>query len=216
MQNEINELETRFLVRHSHPAEIPFFGLRLLAASGIYHPWPTSSTAFLATHLPSIKNAAVLDVGCGTGAIGLMLADRELQNEVTLADVDPVCVAAAECNAMYNRRFVRVVRSDLFSAFSPERRWDAVIFNAPLLCDVPETNDTVIMSEDPGARIAERFLNQLPERLNPGGVCYFLWARPVGPNVEDLCERNGLSARSLARDTRESGIVVHLMEIRVK
>lgn len=212
MWSEIEGWQNRFVAKNAYPAVIPFRGLKLFAPSGIYHPWPLSSSRLIVSYLPRIEGKRVLDLGCGSGAIGLFLADPGMENEVTLADIDPVCVAVSECNAMENERFVRVVRSDLFDGFAKDRSWDVVVFNAPLLCTGPEDGDR--MGIDPGGRTTRRFLQQLPQRLEENGVGYLPWVRQVGPDISGICRECNLRAVTLAKDHRESGLEVELLEIR--
>lgn len=69
-----------------------------------------------------------LDLGCGTGIVGVALA--EAGATVTCADIDPRCVANAALNAELRELSVRALQSDLFSAFAPGD-FDVVAFNLP-------------------------------------------------------------------------------------
>ena len=210
---ELEPWQYRFAARHDYPAVIPFRGLTLYAPGGLYHPWPLSSSHFIADRLPEIRGKTVLDLGCGTGVLGLWLADPEYGNCVTLTDIDPVSVAVAECNAMANERFARIVRADLFDAFDKERVWECVIFNAPLLCTAPPGSGHR-MGTDPEGRTTKRFLAELPSRLERNGVGYLPWSRQVGADVPRLCREHGLTAECVGRDWRESGLEVQLLAIR--
>ncbi len=215
----------RFSARNDHPAAIPFRGLTIYAPGGLYHPWPLSSSHFIADRLPEIRGKTVLDLGCGTGVLGLWLADPKYGNCVTLTDIDPVSVAVAECNAMMNERFARILRTDLFGAFGPGRAWECVIFNAPLLCTAPPEDcppqgtgapqgTAHRMGTDPEGRTTKRFLAELPSRLERNGVGYLPWSPQVGADVLRLCQEHGLTAECVGRDWRESGIEVQLLEVR--
>ena len=210
---DLEPWQYRFAARNDYPAVIPFRGLMIYAPGGIYHPWPLSSSHFIADRLSGIRGRKVLDLGCGTGVLGLWLANREYGNCVTLTDIDPVAVATAECNALANERFARIAHADLFGAFDKGRMWDCVIFNAPLLCTAP-AGAGHRMGTDPDGQATKRFLAELPSRLDWGGVGYLPWSRQVGADVPRLCQEHGLTAECVGRDWRESGLEVQLLEIR--
>lgn len=202
-----------FTAQHAHPAALPFFDLTLYVPGGVYHPWPQSSTHFIVTRLPAIRDSQILDLGCGSGAIGLILADPGLHNTVVLSDMDPVACATAQVNAMVNDRFARVVLSNLFDSLAPDQRFDAIVFNAPLLVDAPPGLDHP-MGVDPGGRITARFLDELRDHLAPDGRAWLLWGGEYGPDVPGMCAALGLSMCTLATDRRPSGVVLHLLEIK--
>ncbi len=216
---DLEPWQDRFSARNDYPAVIPFRGLTIYAPGGLYHPWPLSSSHFIADRLPEVQGKAVLDLGCGTGVLGLWLADPEYGNRVTLTDIDPVSVAVAECNAMANERFARIVQADLFGTLDKGRVWECVIFNAPLLCTAPQGVGSPQgvghrMGTDPEGRTTKRFLVELPSRLEWNGVAYLPWSRQVGTDVPRLCREHGLTAECVGRDWRESGLEVQLLEIR--
>src|SRR6185295_17685452 len=69
-----------------------------------------------------------LDLGCGTGIVGLALAEKGVR--VTCADVDPRAVRNAALNAELRELSIPCVQSDLFSAFDADS-FDIVAFNLP-------------------------------------------------------------------------------------
>lgn len=102
-------------------------GLTVTATPGVYHPHPKSSSVFTLEHLPFFSGLKALDLGCGTGVIGLHLAARG--NAVTLADCDNKAVKAARANAKRNNLKIEIVRSDLFESFERGRTFDRIVFN---------------------------------------------------------------------------------------
>lgn len=73
----------------------------------------------------------VVDVGCGTGAGGLTLADRS--TEVVLADINPRALAFAEVNAALASHPATLVQSDVLQAVEGE--CDLIIANPPYMAD---------------------------------------------------------------------------------
>ena len=71
------ELHSEFLSKQSNIGTYSINGLNIIALPNIYHPEPTSSTLFfLKTILEKYqglnsKKGRLLELGCGTGVIGL-------------------------------------------------------------------------------------------------------------------------------------------------
>jgi release factor glutamine methyltransferase len=127
------------------------------------------------------RDAAILDLGCGSGAIGLSLAHGLMGKgvSVTLADVSPEALSLAKENAIVlpEGSEVRFVESDLFSAI--EGAYDLIAANLPYIPDADETELSREVRRDPalalyggplGTEIMERFLRESTAYLNPGGL----------------------------------------------
>jgi release factor glutamine methyltransferase len=127
------------------------------------------------------RDAAILDLGCGSGVIGLSLAHGLMGKgvSVTLADVSPEALSLAKENAIVlpEGSEVRFVESDLFSAI--EGTYDLIAANLPYIPDADETELSREVRRDPalalyggplGTEIMERFLRESPAYLNPGGL----------------------------------------------
>jgi len=125
--------------------------------------------------------AAILDLGCGSGVIGLSLAHGLMGKavSVTLADLSPEALTLAEENAIVlpEGSEVRFVESDLFSAI--DGSYDLVAANLPYIPDADETELSREVRRDPalalyggplGTEIMERFLRESSAYLNPGGL----------------------------------------------
>ena len=103
-----------------------FCGRRVAVGPGVFVP--RRRTEFLVECAAALHPSTLLDLCCGSGAIGLSVPGV---TELHAADVD---AAAVECAA---RNLVAVGgtvhRGDLFDALPPElhRRFDAIVVNAP-------------------------------------------------------------------------------------
>jgi release factor glutamine methyltransferase len=123
------------------------------------------------------ENQCVLDMGCGSGVLGLTLAAARPGWQVALADVSPDALALARENAAHleisNASFVE---SDLFSAVGGE--FDGIVANLPY---VPESERATMAREvlhDPalalfsgadGLDLIRRFIPEAFRHLKPGG-----------------------------------------------
>ncbi len=119
----------------------------------------------------------VLDMGCGSGVLGLTLAAERPGWDVTLADVSPDALSLARENAalleITNASFLE---SDLFSAVHGE--FDGIVANLPYVPDSERAAMAREVLHDPalalfsgadGLDLIRRFIPDAFQRLKPGG-----------------------------------------------
>jgi len=107
----------------------------------------------------NIKVASVLDLGCGYGVIGIIIADMLRPKRVVMVDVEPRAVSLTKKNARDMRLAnVSTFKSDVCSAVDPGERFDLIVTNPP----IKSGRETVL-----------RFLEEGNAHLAPGGE---LWA----------------------------------------
>ncbi len=122
-------------------------------------------------------NSRVLDMGCGSGVLGLTLASERPGWDVILADVSPDALALAQENAAAQEvRNATFLHSDLFSAM--DGPFDGIVANLPY---VPESEratiskevahdpDLALFSGEDGLDLIRRFIPDAFSRLKPGG-----------------------------------------------
>lgn len=155
----------------------------------------------------------ILDVGTGTGVIGISLALDlvALDPETWLVDLSPDALALAEENLQRlcpdNAQFT-LVTSDLFEAV--EGRFDLIAANLPY---VPESDRTLLSREvqrDPspalfgggrtGTAIMLRFLETCREFLNPGGLIAMEYGEGQEGELASAAESAGLEAIEIVED----------------
>ena len=143
----------------------------------------------------------VLDMGCGSGVLGLTLAAERPSWHVTLADVSEDALALAKENAaalgISNARFLR---SDLFSAVEGE--FDGIVANLPY---VPESERPSLSREvmhDPalalfggadGLDVIRRFIPEAFRRLKPGGWMVLEIGHDQASQVEEILRSSGFA-----------------------
>lgn len=205
-------LHEEFLERQLQAAEFEIDGIKLSAPPGVYHPDEQSSTRLLLAAVPSRPmGCRVLDLGTGTGALGLSFALPELGNDVVLVDVTEAAVETAAANARANGLVARVVRADLFDHPVVAGRYDVIFFNTPLW-HVPLERPEQIVSNDPDGALFLRFLDGLPQHLGREGRAYVTYSNYCVWSIEAEAARRGLRATML-RQRADGDFVVTIWEL---
>ncbi|WP_312034621.1 putative protein N(5)-glutamine methyltransferase [Actinoplanes sp. TBRC 11911] len=154
-----------------------FCGVRVRLRPGVFVPRVRSELLVrIATNTES-ERPVVVDLCCGSGALGLAVRHRLPQAEVHAADVDPVAVACARDNLGGN-----VYQGDLFEALPEGLRGRVTI----LLANVPyvatahipllpaEARDhephTALDGGTDGLDVFRRVASGAPDWLAPGGI----------------------------------------------
>ncbi|MBJ6361022.1 class I SAM-dependent methyltransferase [Paenibacillus sp. GCM10012307] len=124
-------------------------------------------------------SAAVLDVGCGYGPIGIAAASLVPQGSVTMIDINERAVELAKENAALNGvRNATVIHSDLFEAVK-DRKFDVILTNPPIRA---------------GKSTVHQIFEEGWSLLNPGGEMWVVIQKKQGApsalaKLETLFER---------------------------
>lgn len=164
-------------------------GVYVDALQGRIHPhygtfFPTRSEYVdLVAAAPLPSDTLAFDVGTGTGVLAAVLARRGVRR-VVATDNEPRAIACAAENfrnlGVQDR--AEAVLTDMF----PPGRAPLIVCNPPWIPATPHsTLDSAVY--DPGSRMLFRFLNGLPDHLEPGGEAWLV--------LSDLAEHLGLRTR---------------------
>ena len=110
----------------------PFYNFELLVDKNVLIPRPETEilVEYLIKNVP--RNGKVLDIGCGSGTIGVTLAYERPDVAVTCVDISCEALAVAKKNAAkYNLKNVCFVQSNLFSAI--QGKFDFIAANLPYI-----------------------------------------------------------------------------------
>ncbi len=173
-----------------------YYGIKLRLHPQVYEP--AEDTFLLAETLAVKEGEVALDVGTGTGLIALLMARKA--RFVLGVDINPLAVELARENARLNGiKNVEFRLSDLFERV--EEKFDAITFNAPYLPGEPEEPiDLALVGGKTGREVLDRFIKEVPEYLNPGGVVQIVQSSITG--VEETLKRlkkAGLRGKITAR-----------------
>lgn len=156
------------------------------------------------------KKARILDLCTGSGCIAVSLAVLGGYRKVDAVDISEDALAAAEENGTRLGGKVRFLKSDLFSALDPEKKYDIITSNPPYIpTEVlnglePEVKDyeprMALDGSEDGLAFYRRIAVAAPAFLRAGGRIYLEIGYDQGAAVEELLRNNGFARTRVVKD----------------
>lgn len=156
-----------------------FYGRRFIVSPAVLIPRPeTELVVETALEKISKADAAVVDVGTGSGCIALTLAAERPQWRVSALDWSHQALTVCRQNAaQLSLADVEILHGDLLAPVAG-RRFDAVVSNPPYVAvedphlmqgDLRFEPDLALSAEQGGYAVIQRLVNQAAVCLRPGG-----------------------------------------------
>lgn len=154
----------------------------------------------------------ILDLGCGSGIVGLVLGQHPNVRHVLFSDIDPEAIECTRENIPYwsSGQVTFDTRvGDLFDVISSTEFFDLIVFTPPFypafMKDDPEYRAMGLIATDiggpTGMELAERFAAQVKQYLAPGGVSITYMADYVGyEQIRNALRHAGLKTSTQKRD----------------
>ncbi len=195
-----------------------FCGMRIVVDPGVFVP--RRRTEFLVAHAIAVTRprAVVLDMCCGSGAIGAAIAATIGAIDLHAVDMDPRAVACARRNVATAAG--EVSQGDLYDAVpaSLRGRVDVLVANAPY---VP-TDDIALMPAEArvyeprvaldggpdGLDVQRRVIDGAPSWLAPRGCLLIETSARQAHQTEEAFVSSGLSARVATSDALGATVVI--------
>ncbi len=132
-------------------------------ASGRYH------ARYLFYHTDLFYGKTAIEIGSGTGLMSIVMAKYGAE-KVIASDISQLAVENTKENVRkYGlQNVVEVVQSDLFENI--KEKADMITWMIPFFPGNPPKGDTISASMIMPPELFERFLQEAPKYLNPGGV----------------------------------------------
>jgi release factor glutamine methyltransferase len=193
-----------------------FCGLRITLEPGVFVP--RQRTTFLARQAiaRARPGAVVVDLCCGSGALGAAIAAAVPGVVLHAADVEP---AAVRC-ARRNLPTAAVHEGDLYAALPPGLcgRVSVLVANVPyvptsaIAAMPPEARDheprSALDGGDDGLTVARRVAAGAPEWLAPGGSLLIETSEEQAPSAVAAFTAAGLSSEVAADDELGATVVI--------
>ncbi|MDH4445326.1 MAG: peptide chain release factor N(5)-glutamine methyltransferase [Akkermansiaceae bacterium] len=154
------------------------------------------------------KDLEILDMGCGSGVLGLSLAAARPDWKISLADVSPDALALTEENARsLGLTNVSLTHSDLFSQITGT--FDGIVANLPY---IPETERATLTREvmhdpalalfsgDDGLDLIRRFVPDAFHHLKPGGWIVLEIGHDQASQVREILQTSAFTAIEVKTD----------------
>lgn len=127
----------------------------------------------------------ILDLGCGTGVVGLILGTLNKNISIDMVDVNERAIELAKENIKLNNLNNNIFISDVYSNVND--KYNYIITNPPIRA---------------GKEVVRKFLARAKDYLNDNGILYFVMRKDHGVksmikelekiyNIEVLCKDKG-------------------------
>jgi release factor glutamine methyltransferase len=212
---EVEEQFFRWIERRSagEPAEhivghCSFWGRTFRVSPEVLIPRPETELmiqAVLSFDLP--PNARVADIGTGSGCLAVTLAVERPGWDITATDRSPAALAIARTNAAAHDASILWILTDL--AGSCGTPFDLIVANLPYVPtgwlkdlgpEIEREPRSALDGGEDGLDLIRRLIEDLPQILNPGGLCLLELAEDQADTVEDLGLKQRLVPRGRLRD----------------
>ncbi|MCY4392713.1 MAG: methyltransferase [Chloroflexi bacterium] len=127
----------------------------------------------------------ILDLGCGYGVLGIALARRFPEAQVTMADCNLLAVRYARRNAARNGATNAQATGSVALEDIPEGAYDLIVANVPA-----KIGDTAIEAE---------FVRGPRARLAPGGAYWFVAVSGLNHLLKRLAGQGGVPVRQVRK-----------------
>ncbi|MBR0366468.1 MAG: peptide chain release factor N(5)-glutamine methyltransferase [Clostridia bacterium] len=156
------------------------------------------------------KNLRVLDIGTGTGCIGISIAKLCPNTKVTLLDYSDAILSVAKENAELNEVNVEFVRCDILEEI-PKGEFDLIVSNPPYIeTETIFSLDNIVKSYEPvealdggfdGLMFYRRIIEEVAkEILSEDGAVAFEIGYTQGEAVSELLREEDFSGIKVLRD----------------
>jgi release factor glutamine methyltransferase len=162
---------------------VPFHGHEFVCDHRALVPRPETEhfvNLLVEKQFGGVTPKTILDVGCGSGCIGLSLAKAWPETQVTLADVSEEALELTRLNAErlgLSGHSLRIIRSDLFEKLN-DARFDLIVANLPYIPSAEVNGLSREVKRDPhlaldggvtGLEIIFRLVTASPRHLHQDG-----------------------------------------------
>ena len=214
MTNMIDRINTEEPVQYI-VGNTEFYGRRFYVNASVLIPRPETEELirFVSATFADKKEApfSCLDIGTGSGCIGISLALEFSNASVYVTDVSPDALEVAKKNAAALNASITLLNHDILVEDIPMRNLDLIVSNPPYIArnEMQQMSRNVVSFEPHLALFVEdddpllfyKFISEKARHaLRPGGLLIVEVNERYGAQVAALFERSGFKEISVIKD----------------
>jgi release factor glutamine methyltransferase len=153
----------------------------------------------------------LLDIGSGSGCIGITLATECNDLDVTALDIDPDALKVTKFNAQMHGVNIRTIQADILSMNRLPDTYNIIVSNPPYVTEsekqlmhrnVREYEPWLALFVDDANPLIffKQILYLAKKSLSPDGLVFFEINEQFGAEVVDLCRDEGYTKSELYKD----------------
>lgn len=165
--------------------KVNFLGFDIFCEEGVFIPRPETEfmTVSAIKQLKKLDNPYVLEIGCGTGAIGVAIASNINEAKIIATDVSKEAINLCERNINYHNlgSQIDIIRTDLLNCFDDSEFFDMIISNPPYIPEKDLKKLDIVVKKEPelafnggygGVAIINKILDASVYKLKRGGFIF--------------------------------------------
>ena len=187
-------IPAQYIIGHAE-----FFGMQLKVDERVLIPRPETEELVEIILAENPKdNLKVLDIGTGSGAIALALANNRPDWTIKASDISQDALDLAMENANSQGLTLSFIKSNCFSEISS--KYDIIVSNPPYISRVDEAEvglnvlhsepHLALFADEDGLAIYRRIAEEAKDYLNDGGKIYLEIGYKQGQSVPALFKEN--------------------------
>lgn len=171
----VEELLQKHL-KHLEPYTVEFKGRKFIIHPEVFNPTYTKVSGFLADNVEVHEGQSVLEMFCGSGAVGLTVA-QEAKSLVGV-DISEKAVVCSTANAalLGLDQKSKFRHGSLWQVIASDEKFDVILANPPLLPAIPETLLEMAVADSPTLNVTTDFIVGCSPHLSDTGSVYMAFS----------------------------------------
>lgn len=185
----------------------------------VFSPMVFEDSFWFAENLPFKQNSSFLEIGCGTGLISIIAAQKEC-NKILATDLNPDAVKNTKLNTMLFN-FENIISSQVSNVFqeievNSLNKFSLIFWNTPFIYTKNQNLDNLEKSVfDCDYKAISEYIENAKIYLEPNGRCFLGFSSSSGSFelLETICKRCNCYLTLFSYYTFDDGFRVELFEI---